>query len=127
MNRPELASVLDAMAIPQLAMFLRRAASSWLTVLTYHRVASPAVSGCSNERLLDDGVVDVNADQLERQLAFIKRWFHPVAIDQIFAFISAGKPLPRNPILITFDDGYRANPDVALPILARHGLPATFS
>jgi peptidoglycan/xylan/chitin deacetylase (PgdA/CDA1 family) len=127
MNRHELANTLDEMAIPQLVMLMRRAISPWLTVLTYHRVASPGVgSGAPAAGVMDEGVVDVAADQLERQLAFIKRWFHPVGIDDLFSFVHADKPLPRNPILITFDDGYRDNHDVALPILSRHGVPATF-
>src|ERR1700730_14311741 len=103
MNRHELATALDAMAVPQLAMLLRRAASPWLTVLTYHRVASPSVSrGADSIHMLDDGVVDVTADQLERQLEFVKRWLNPVGLGDLVSFVDVGKPLPPNPILITF-------------------------
>jgi peptidoglycan/xylan/chitin deacetylase (PgdA/CDA1 family) len=127
MNRHELANALDAMAIPQLAMLLRRAASPWLTVLTYHRVAAPSAGGGAEwTHGLDDGVVDVTADQLDRQLRFVKRWFHPIGVGELFSFVHAGKALPPNPVLITFDDGYRDNHDIALPILARYGVPATF-
>jgi peptidoglycan/xylan/chitin deacetylase (PgdA/CDA1 family) len=34
------------------------------------------------------------------------------------------QPLPRNPALISFDDGYRDNLDYALPVLQERGLPA---
>lgn len=34
--------------------------------------------------------------------------------------------LPRRPLVITFDDGYADNAEVALPLLQRHGLAATF-
>ena len=37
-----------------------------------------------------------------------------------------GAPLPKNPVMITFDDGYRECIDVVLPILKRHGGKATF-
>ena len=36
-----------------------------------------------------------------------------------------GTPLPRRLVVITFDDGYRNNLDVALPEMERHGLVAT--
>ena len=37
-----------------------------------------------------------------------------------------GGALPRNPVLVTFDDGDRDNFDVTLPILQRHGVTAVF-
>jgi peptidoglycan/xylan/chitin deacetylase (PgdA/CDA1 family) len=37
-----------------------------------------------------------------------------------------GAALPRNPVMITFDDGYRSCRDIALPILRELGVPATF-
>jgi peptidoglycan/xylan/chitin deacetylase (PgdA/CDA1 family) len=121
MDRHAIAAALDRLGVPQAAMTLRRAAAPWITVLTYHRVASPG-----DAAMLEEGVVDVTPSQLERQLAFVKRWFRPVGIDDILAHCSEGKPLPPNPLLVTFDDGYRDNHDVALPILLRHGVRATF-
>ncbi|MFJ7150063.1 polysaccharide deacetylase family protein [Streptomyces sp. NPDC100445] len=37
----------------------------------------------------------------------------------------SGRPLPARPVLITFDDGYEGVHRHALPVLARHGFPAT--
>ncbi|HEX2686835.1 MAG TPA: polysaccharide deacetylase family protein [Kofleriaceae bacterium] len=37
-----------------------------------------------------------------------------------------GAALPSNPMMITFDDGYRSCHDVVLPILQALGIPATF-
>jgi peptidoglycan/xylan/chitin deacetylase (PgdA/CDA1 family) len=37
-----------------------------------------------------------------------------------------GTELPPNPVLITFDDGYRSCREIALPILEGFGVPAAF-
>lgn len=112
---------MEGSGFTQLLLSLRRAASPWLTVLTYHRVAEAGESGD-----LDDGVVDCTPDQLARQMAFVKRWFGIVSIDDLRAFAAGRAPLPRNPLLVSFDDGYRDNHDVALPILVEQNVQATF-
>ncbi len=76
--------------------------------------------------MLDDGVIDVTPELLEAQLSFVQRWFNPIGIGELLAFALRGERLPNNPVLITFDDGYRDNHDVALPILRRRGIRATF-
>jgi peptidoglycan/xylan/chitin deacetylase (PgdA/CDA1 family) len=133
MNRTAFAAALDRLRVPHVAMALRRTGSRWITVLTYHSVAQGEGVGVSSGHLehdetglRDDGVVDVTADQFDRQLAFIKRWFSPIGVRDLLAHTRAGKPLPSNPLLVTFDDGYRDNHDLALPILLRHGVRATF-
>jgi peptidoglycan/xylan/chitin deacetylase (PgdA/CDA1 family) len=121
MNRTTLATALDRMRVPQLLMSLRGSSSPWLTVLTYHRVAEPGAAGD-----LDDSVVDVTPDQLDRQLRYLRRWLDLVSLQDVLAWSRGWRGLPANPVLVTFDDGYRDNHDVALPILRRHGVHATF-
>jgi peptidoglycan/xylan/chitin deacetylase (PgdA/CDA1 family) len=121
MNRTTLATALDRMRVPQLLMSLRGSSSPWLTVLTYHRVGEPGAAGD-----LDDSVVDVTPDQLDRQLGYLRRWLDVVSLQDVLAWSRGWRRLPANPVLVTFDDGYRDNHDVALPILGRHGVQATF-
>lgn len=109
------------MRLPQLLLSLRGSWSPWLTVLTYHRVAEPGAAGD-----LDDGVVDVTPDQLDRQLRYLRRWMNVVSLEDVLAWRRGLRALPSSPVLVTFDDGYRDNHDVALPILRRHGVRATF-
>jgi peptidoglycan/xylan/chitin deacetylase (PgdA/CDA1 family)/CelD/BcsL family acetyltransferase involved in cellulose biosynthesis len=40
--------------------------------------------------------------------------------------LGAGRPLPRRAVALTFDDGYRDNLDLAVPLLEELRLPATF-
>lgn len=119
--RESLARAIDRASLPRVLLLLRRAGSPWLTVLTYHRVA-----GANEPEFLDQGVADCTADQLARHVAFVKRWFDVVTIEDLRAFCAKRASLPRNPVLISFDDGYRDNHDVVLPILLRHGVRATF-
>ncbi|MGA7123141.1 MAG: polysaccharide deacetylase family protein [Polyangiaceae bacterium] len=121
MTRKAVAAALDWLGVPEFVMNLRRSAPIWLTVLTYHRVAH---SGAAST--LDDGVVDVTQELLEKQLSFLGRWFQAVGLDELLLFAQGRHALPNNPVLITFDDGYRDNHDVALPLLRRYGIRATF-
>ncbi|HXX68223.1 MAG TPA: polysaccharide deacetylase family protein [Polyangiaceae bacterium] len=121
LDRATLARAIDGWGFARAGLWARRAGSPWLTVLTYHRVAD--LSGSSE---LDDGVVDCSPAQLGRQMAFVKRWFDIVTTEDLRAFACERASLPRNPLLVSFDDGYRDNHDVALPILLREGVRATF-
>jgi peptidoglycan/xylan/chitin deacetylase (PgdA/CDA1 family) len=120
-SREAVGAAADRIGISRVALSVRRAASAWITVLTYHRVARK-----DDPTVLDEDVVDVCPDQLARHLRFIKRWFDPIGIDQLSAFARGRGRLPRNPVMVTFDDGYRDNHDVALPILVKHGVRAVF-
>ena len=66
------------------------------------------------------------ADGLQRQFAFYLDHFDPAGPDDLDAFF-AGRPVGGRPrLLITFDDGYRSNHDVAAPLLEKHGFRAYF-
>jgi peptidoglycan/xylan/chitin deacetylase (PgdA/CDA1 family) len=78
--------------------------SDRLTVLAYHGVDDPKMFG--------------------RQLDLLPRLATPVSLDQVLDAFSGGEPLPRNPVLITFDDGERSILEVGLPMLAERRLPA---
>jgi peptidoglycan/xylan/chitin deacetylase (PgdA/CDA1 family) len=120
-SRATVGAAADLLGVSRFALSVRRAASAWITVLTYHRVGHR-----DDPTVLDDGVVDVTPEQLARHLKFVKRWFDPIGIDQLCAFARGRGRLPRNPLMVTFDDGYRDNHDVALPILIKHGVRAVF-
>ena len=92
----------------------------WLPVVTFHRVVDPVLPF-----LYDDEVVDASPAELDQQIAMIGHYFTPIGIAELLA-ASEGATLPPNPILVTFDDGYRDNFATALPILQRHGVRAVF-
>ncbi|MEV7423256.1 polysaccharide deacetylase family protein [Streptomyces sp. NPDC091212] len=51
--------------------------------------------------------------------------FTPVTTARLAAAWRAGEPLPRRPVLITFDDGYEGVHRYALPVLASYSFAAT--
>lgn len=50
-----------------------------------------------------------------------------VSYQDLLDYVECGAPLPEKPIVITLDDGYQSNLDLALPILAENGFCATIS
>ncbi len=103
-------------------MQLRRYAPgpSTVSIVTYHHVADedPAYP-------YDRGVADATPHQFRRQMELLARWGTPIGIDDLIR-ATEGAPLPTNPVMVTFDDGYRSCHDVVLPILRAVGMRATF-
>lgn len=89
-------------------------------VLMYHAVAHhPA------RRTLG---LSVTPEAFAEQMALIEeRGLTPVTAARLGAAWRAGgnRPLPRRPVLITFDDGYEGVHRHALPVLVKHGFAAT--
>ena len=62
----------------------------------------------------------------DQQIAFLARRYRCISMDELLEALLSGQPLPRNAAVVTFDDGYRDNYDVAYPILRRYRVPAIF-
>jgi peptidoglycan/xylan/chitin deacetylase (PgdA/CDA1 family) len=57
-------------------------------------------------------------------LEFFRRYYTVVSLNDVLAARRGLRPLPSHALLITFDDGWLDNLEVALPSLQRAGLPA---
>ena len=65
-------------------------------------------------------------DVFARQMRWLKRHgYHAIRQRRLFDALMSGRPLPRRPILVTFDDGYRDNYLNASPVIARLDMRAT--
>lgn len=87
-----------------------------LTVLLFHRVLAEPDA-------LSPG--EPTAAHFDAQMALLSRVFRLLPLDDALSMLTAGR-LPSRALCITFDDGYLDNLEVALPILQRHGIVATF-
>ena len=93
----------------------------WLTILTYHRFPSTDAT-----EAFDDGVIDVTREEFAHHIAYVKRHFNVVGMADLCAFVEGRRPLPMNPVAVTFDDGYLDNYETALPILKKYDCKAIF-
>jgi peptidoglycan/xylan/chitin deacetylase (PgdA/CDA1 family) len=65
------------------------------------------------------------AEELSRQLAYLKRSFRVVALGELMTRLESGARVDGM-VALTFDDGLRNQVEVAYPLLERYELPATF-
>lgn len=64
-------------------------------------------------------------DIFEDQIRFFKKNYQVISLKKIIEFIRNGLILPKRSVAITFDDGYKNNYEIALPILKKYEMPAT--
>lgn len=86
-----------------------------LSILIYHRVLAEP----------DPLTGEIDAATFEMQIRTLREYFAVLSLAEAAARLRNGT-LPARAVAITFDDGYADNFEVALPILRRHGLRATF-
>jgi peptidoglycan/xylan/chitin deacetylase (PgdA/CDA1 family) len=93
-----------------------------LLVLTYHRIGNP------DEDLFDPGAFSATGDQFNDQISYLKRRGLLVTLEEALAFVDGRlkERVRRCRVLITFDDGYRDNYEIAFPILRSHGAQGVF-
>lgn len=86
-----------------------------MPVLMYHHVVQ-------NWERCNEMTVTVR--RLEQDLQWLAdNGYHTVLPREL----AAGKPLPEKPVLITFDDGYRSNYDLAFPLLQKYQAKAAIA
>lgn len=90
--------------------------SARLSIMIYHRVL-PAVDPLFPEEL--------DATAFEAQMRTLAAGFRILPLQDAVEALRKGN-LPARAACVTFDDGYADNAEIALPILRRLGIPATF-
>lgn len=99
-----------------LSLFSPAGKNARLSILIYHRVLE-------KPDLLLGGDSDIST--FDFHLSVLTRYFNVLPLHEAIQRLKNGS-LPSRAACITFDDGYADNAEIALPILQKYGVPATF-
>lgn len=85
-------------------------------ILLYH--------GISKQKT--DSDMDVSVEAFENQIkSLYENGYQAVSFQQLYDYVEKGIELPEKPVVITFDDGYLNNYELAMPILEKYNMNAT--
>jgi peptidoglycan/xylan/chitin deacetylase (PgdA/CDA1 family) len=91
-------------------------------ILMYHYLSDPPRGADRYRRDLS-----VSPALFEQHLAYLQaEGYQSITLYDLLYHLTQGVPLPDQPVVITFDDGYRDNYDNAFPLLQQYGFDATF-
>lgn len=92
-------------------------------VLAYHRILPR-----TDEQAFpfDMELVSAWSDEFDWQIKYLAKHYEVVTCRELASYLDSGHWPDRPCALVTFDDGYLDNHDVALPILQHHRVPAVF-
>jgi peptidoglycan/xylan/chitin deacetylase (PgdA/CDA1 family) len=91
-----------------------------LVVLTYHRIAEPATNP------FYDPVISATPNAFRLQLDWLQSHVHLLSLDELIERLEHRSSWHGPAVMLTFDDAYRDNFDVAFPMLCDRHIPATF-
>jgi peptidoglycan/xylan/chitin deacetylase (PgdA/CDA1 family) len=101
--------------------WLARRRGKSAAILMYHSVLEEP------SRVTDSlGGIALSTTVFRSQMEMLAREFRPIDLAQAGRFLTEEGELPERAVVITFDDGYTDNYEIAMPILDRVGVPAAF-
>jgi len=91
-------------------------------ILMYHRIDDVPPGADAYRRDLS-----VTPENFREQLLWLKQQgYQSITLNDLALYLTVGKPLPPQPIILTFDDGYADAYTHAFPLLKRFGFAGTF-
>jgi peptidoglycan/xylan/chitin deacetylase (PgdA/CDA1 family) len=90
-------------------------------ILMYHSVMEDPRS---QDNLLGD--IIHSRDSFRGQMELLARNYHPITLQQVDRLVRGKDEFPDRAVVVSFDDGYADNYEVAAPILNQFGIPAVF-
>ncbi len=94
-----------------------------LVIFNYHRIREQA---SLEHHPFDEGVFGPTAKEFRDHMKWLKGHCDMISEQDLLDHVQGKINLPRSSVMITFDDGYRDNLEIALPILNEFNIPAIF-
>jgi len=100
-------------------VFFFRVKEVELPIIMYHLVTQ-------NPKYI--GKYGISPEELEQDLAYLKEnKYNTVVMQDLIDFVTQGKKLPKNPIMLTFDDGNASDFKYLLPLLQKYDMKAVLA
>lgn len=88
---------------------------AYVPILTYHHFAE-----------VGDEYMTMGIDNFEMQIkALADNGYQSISFEQLINYVNYDYELPKKPVIITIDDGYSSNYELAYPILQKYNMQAT--
>jgi peptidoglycan/xylan/chitin deacetylase (PgdA/CDA1 family) len=107
---------------PRVLRMVQSLAAPCLVILRYHSVRE-APSALDAYIPAD---ITHTATTFRLQMQYIARTCSPVSLNDLPELATGRHALPKRAVIITFDDGFRDNYEIAAPILEQYGLRGVF-
>lgn len=120
-KREHLAKFMCQLHVPSV---LRRFGKGKVAILNYHRIFKD--SDALDSTTFDSDVFSCSASQFEAQVEYLKSIGRILSLDEYLYWLKKGEGPGEHCTLLTFDDGYVDNYDIAFPILQSHNASACF-
>lgn len=93
----------------------------WVPILVYHHIGTPPPHLTSAAKSLF-----IEPTWFEKHLQYLQAHnFNTIRFSDLAAYFNEGTPLPDNPVMINFDDGWANTATAALPLLQKYSMTAT--
>lgn len=90
-----------------------------LPIIMYHHVTTDKAK---------TGRYTVHVSELEKDIIYLKEnGYNTVTVSDLIDYTENGEPLPENPIMITFDDGFESFYSLAYPLLRKNEMKSVVS
>ena len=90
-------------------------------ILMYHSVMEDPAQHADSL-----GAIIHSRSEFFAQMELLARDYHPISLGEVVGKLKGNEPLAKRSVVVTFDDGYTDNYEIAMPILNQIGIPATF-